>query len=679
MMDDGWHKPEVNRNSVWRAYVDEFETGHAAGLLQEMAQNSFDAYPPGTKMKDTRIVIRYDADARVLMWRDYDTRGMPHCGECTWGERSDGKPCVSSKCSWGAFHNMGYSVKDGAFALGSRGMGKALMLLAGNKTIVRTTLPDGTQMASEWEKKEDWLWRNAPELKKELTPPGTEIETDGVVDAVHESLIKFDGVVSELQERWFRPLEQGAQITYVLVKGGEKYRREVTAPRWPPLDTSQGEAKPKTILPKVVVKFYGEVLGELRDVHLFMAKQPFDPEDPTWGIAIVKNDKQTITRFRDFPPEIPDEIRRRIFGWCNAVCTEEKPFLRAAENSTHNNYIVSDTVYVYKAVKKELRTISRRLAEPFLGAGGEKVTEKEADEGKELLVMLNEALAAVPEFNLFGPGLDPPPPPPVERRDYIYLSRVVFEKRSYTRGEHVAVKAVIKNPTPNEVFVRANFEHYDPTPVVVGNHDDGTIIMPGTADDPATKEVGWDLAIDPTLAPGIHWIQVSLADVKEQPLRTKEGDEIKARHWLYVEVEPPTIARDRKMGEGGAKGFNNYQWFKKRELAETFEAYIDMSQMAAFVNRCGKRLEYAIQTSKSKRAYAPMIAQLVGEKIVEELLERDLNAKDAWKADEVRKAVLRLEGNRARFVREMIRVVNRYEGKSEKSSKLTAAEASVSG
>ena len=126
------------------------------------------------------------------------------------------------------------------------------------------------------------------------------------------------------------------------------------------------------------------------------------------------------------------------------------------------------------------------------------------------------------------------------------------------------------------------------------------------------------------------------------------------------------------------KGFNNYQWFKKPDLAETFEAYIDMSQMAAFVNRCGKRLEYAIQSSKSKRAYAPMIAQLVGEKIVEELLERELNAKDVWKADEVRKAVLRIEGNHARFVREMIRVVNKYEGKSEKLPKLTAAEASVS-
>src|SRR5207247_9081599 len=212
MIDDSWHKPEVNRHSVWRAYVDEFETGHATGLLQEMAQNSFDAYAPGTAMKDMRILIRYDADARVLTWRDLGTRGMPHCEECTWGERPDGKPCVSSRCSWGAFHNMGYSVKDGALALGSRGMGKALTLLAGSKTIVRTSLPDGTRMASEWEKKEDWLWRNAPELIAELSAPGTEIETSGVVDAVHETLIRLAAAVAELRERWLRPLEEGPQM-----------------------------------------------------------------------------------------------------------------------------------------------------------------------------------------------------------------------------------------------------------------------------------------------------------------------------------------------------------------------------------------------------------------------------------------------------------------------------------
>jgi hypothetical protein len=632
-----------------------------------MAQNSFDAYPPNTKLKDMRIVIRYDADARVLTWRDYDTRGMPHCPECVWGERPDGKLCVNATCSWGAFHNMGYSVKDGEMAIGSRGMGKALVLLAGKKTTVRTTLPDTAYMASSWEKGDDWLWRNAPELAKQLSAPGTEIETSDVVDAVHKTLLDADGVVREMQERWFLPLEEGARLTFILVEDGKTTRREISKPKWPPLDLSQGDSKARLSLPKVVVKLYGENLGELHDIHLFMAKQPFDEEDPRWGIAIVKNGRQTITRFREFPQEIPDEIRRRIYGWCNAICTTEKPFLKAAENATHTGYIVSDTVYVYKAVKQTLRSISKKLAEPFLSAGGEKVTEKEAQEAKELLVMLNEALAAVPEFNLFGPGPEPPPPPPPEAKDYIYLSRIDFANKSYQRGEHVSVKAIIKNPTPKEIFVRVNFEHYDPTPVVVDNLEEGVIMPQGSQEDPSTREVIWNLEIDPSLAPGIHWVQVALSDVRQEPLRNKKGEPIKARHSLYVEVEPPRITRGRQGQDGGAnQGFVNYQWFKRADLADTFEAYIDMSQMAAFVNRRGRRLEYAVQMSKSKRAHAPMIAELVGEKILEQLLERELNTKDAWKADEVRKVVLQLEMSRAKFVREMIKIVNKTDRKGAK-------------
>lgn len=670
MASEGWHRPEVNRHVVWKNYVDQFEGGHAAGLLQEAGQNSFDAYPPGTPQKGMKIAIKYDAGERVLKWRDFDTRGMPHCNDCKWGELSDGKPCVNGKCPWGAFHNMGYSVKDGGLSLGSRGMGKSLTLLAGARTIVRTMLPNGKFNASEWEKKDDWVWRNAPELVKPLSAPGTEIETTGVVDSVHNDLVNMEYVVAELQERWFRPLEEGAQISYNLVKGGKTLHKDIPKPTWPALDTTHGEAKAKLLLPKVVIKYQGEVLGELQNVHVFLAKKPFDDDDPRWGIAIVKNGKQTITRFREFPGEIPGDIARRIYGWCDAACTDDKPFLKEAENSTHTGYTVNHNTY--RAVKRELRSISKKLVEPFLSAGGEKINEKEAAEAKELLSVINDALAEIPELNLFGKGpiVTPPPKTP---KDYIYLSRVDFEKKSYTRGEHVKVKAVIKNPTSKEVIVLANFEHYDPTPVVVADFNDGAVMPAGTIEAPSTKEVVWDCVIDPSLAPGIHWIQVTLADVGKAPLLDKEGNPTKMRHALYVEVKPPEIKKPGT-GEGGSKGFSNYQWFKRPDLADSFEAYIDLSQMAAFVNRRGRRLEYFVSSAKSKRAHWPVVAELVGEKIVEQVLERELSVKDTWKSEEVRKVVLQLEAGKATFVRQMVKIVAKLEGKDKKTAGSADAE-----
>jgi len=48
------------------------------------------------------------------------------------------------------------------------------------------------------------------------------------------------------------------------------------------------------------------------------------------------------------------------------------------------------------------------------------------------------------------------------------------------------------------------------------------------------------------------------------------------------------------------------------------------------------------------------VAELVGEKIVEQRLEARLSEKDDWKADDVRKLVESLESNRAKLVRLMI-------------------------
>jgi hypothetical protein len=157
---------------------------------------------------------------------------------------------------------------------------------------------------------------------------------------------------------------------------------------------------------------------------------------------------------------------------------------------------------------------------------------------------------------------------------------------------------------------------------------------------------------------------VALQTVDGKPLTDKEGSPIQLGHWLYVEVEPPVITKSGG-GEGASSGFNNYQWFKRPDLADSYEAWIDPTQMAAFVNRKGRRLEYFATSAKSKRAYWPVVAELVGEKIVEHLLEREMTTKDTWKTDEVRKVVGDLEKARTKLVREMVRLVAKAEGKEK--------------
>ena len=133
-----WNSPQVNKKGVMKAYVDEYDN-HANGILQEDSQNGFDAYAKGTRIKDMKIEFKYDADQKILYYRDFKTAGMPHCSECEWGIRPDKTPCINDECSWGCYHNLAYSGKTG-FSLGSRGMGKSLRIESGERTIVNTTL-----------------------------------------------------------------------------------------------------------------------------------------------------------------------------------------------------------------------------------------------------------------------------------------------------------------------------------------------------------------------------------------------------------------------------------------------------------------------------------------------------------------------------------------------------------
>jgi hypothetical protein len=658
-----WHTPQVNKDKVWRGYVDSYDD-HAFGILQEDGQNSFDAYLADVLAKEMKVVIKYDADKRVLYHRDFKTSGMGHCRECHWGIRDGSVECTNSECGWGCFHNMGYSGKGG-MALGSRGMGKALQLLAGDRMVVRTTLPDGRHQASLWERvRGDWQWRFAPEFDQKLSSPGTELMTFNVVDRVHGRFLETEEIVSELQERWFRLLEQGAKIEYILVRNGRKKRVVVKAPRTPELDKTQGLGKARLTRRRVIVKYQGQRLGELRNLTIFLAAKPFKQADRSWGIAIVKNGKQTITRFKEFPEEIPERIRKRVFGYCDAICTREEPFLQDAENAQHTGYQWSHTTY--KAVRRELRAIVREFVQPFLRAGGERVTEKEQKEAMKILEVLNKALEAVPEFGLFGKeGISRSRKVETSTKDYIYLSRIELENRSYSRGEIAQIRAVIKNPTPREVLVKSTFEHFDPTPVVVEFGEEGVVVPPGTPEKPGTKSVDWQVSFERDQAPGVHWIQVALHDVKGQPLTDDEADPIRMRRHLYCELEPRRITRTRsgtgspkdERGTGGGEGafgLAAIQWFKKPDLRDSVEAYVDMTQAVAFVNLKGRRLEFARSISKNRKGYWPVVAEVISEKMLEIKAGLDAGEKEEWQAEEVKNKMIELEQLKAKLLRKVV-------------------------
>ena len=132
--NDDWILPDVYREGVMRAYAEEYEN-RAVGLIQELGQNSFDAYPENTNPKKMKILIKYDGDKRIFSWRDINSTGMGHCDECEWGLLSNTRQCKNKSCDWGMYHNIARSGKSGQ-KLGSRGLGKSLPLESGSSNFI---------------------------------------------------------------------------------------------------------------------------------------------------------------------------------------------------------------------------------------------------------------------------------------------------------------------------------------------------------------------------------------------------------------------------------------------------------------------------------------------------------------------------------------------------------------
>lgn len=661
-----WNSPQVNRKGVMKAYVDEY-SNHAYGILQEDTQNGFDAYPEGTLPKEMKIQFKYDADKMILYYRDFRTNGMAHCSECEWGTRSDDTPCTNDGCGWGCYHNLAYSGKSG-HSLGSRGMGKSLRIESGEKTIVNTTLSDGRSMASIWQIVEgDWKWGLSPEDTKNLSQPGTEIITYGIKENVHNELVQHKKVVQQLQEKWFRLIDQGAEIQYILIKNSKMRRIVVPKMKYPPVEKSEKEKPTRMKKNRIVVKSYGKRVGELRNFEIYYAKEPFDDEDPRHGIAIVKNGKQTITRYNQFPTDIPEDIRRRIFGHVDADCQKE-PFLNEAENSTHTGYRLTDSTW--KAVRTQLNRIIKEFAQPFIKAGGERVTAKEQREAQEILVIINKALSEIPELQIFGlRGEGPSGSVESKPKSHPYISRLEPNNKRFNWGDTINVRVVVKNPLGKEIVTRIEFNFFDPTPVVIRDGSSSLLLLKGAPENPYTSEEKWAINVDDSMVPGIHWIQVELKDKDKNPILNDKGKPEKVRASVYIEQDPATIHRRPRRGTGmkerpgdirgdtGEGGLANLQFFKRSDNPD-LEAYIEMARAAAFVNRYGRRYRFLLKGSNKKATPWLAVGEVIAEKLIERKSEFDIEeGEETWSAEDVKSKLKEIEDMKIKFLKAFMEAI----------------------
>lgn len=661
-----WNSPQVKRKGVMKVYVDEYPN-HAYGILQEDAQNGFDAYPEGAIPREMKIQFKYDVDKKTLYYRDFKTNGMAHCSECEWGTRSDGKPCTNEGCGWGCYHNLAYSGKSG-LSLGSRGMGKSLRIESGEKTIVNTTLPDGRSMASVWQIVDgDWKWRLSPEDTKELSQPGTEIITYGIKENVHNELIQQKKVVQQLQEKWFRLIDQGAEIQYILAKNSNMRRIVVPKMKYLPVERSEREKPTKMKKSRIVVKSYGKRVGELKNLEIYYAKEPFGDEDPRYGIAIVKNGKQTITRYNQFPTDIPENIRRRIFGNVDADCQKE-PFLNEAENSTHTGYRFTDPTW--KAVRSQLNKIIKEFVQPFIKAGGERVTAEEQKEAQEILVVINRALSEIPELQIFGlRGEGPSGSVESKPKSHPYISRLEPNNKRFNWGDIIDAKAVVKNPIRKEIVIRIEFNFFDPTPVVIRDGSFSLLLPKGAPENPYTLEVKWTINVDDSMVPGIHWIQAELRDKDNNPILNEKGKPEKIMASVHIEQDPTIIHRRPRRGTGtrerkgdirgdiGEGGLANLQFFKRPDNLD-LEAFIDMVRASAFVNRAGRRYQFLLKGSSKKSTPWLAIGEVIAEKLIEKKSEFDIEeGEEMWPAEDVKSKLKEIEDMKIKFLRAFMEAI----------------------
>lgn len=627
MVEDEWILPDISREGVLKSYSEEYEN-QGAGLIQELGQNSFDAYPLNTDPSNMKIIIQYNADERVLSWRDFNSTGMSHCNDCDWGiDKTTGNPCKNRNCDWSMYHNIARSGKSG-LKLGSRGLGKSLPLQSGKELNILTKTIDNKAMASIWKRieilkdEEEYHWK----LDKTLSPDqwnqsGTEVRIINTFDKIHSYFLDVNQVIIDIQNRWRNMIDKGAHITFMLINNGKKVRRVIKPFKEIVTMESLKDTTNPLKIPSEYVKLGGKIIGEMRNIQFGLSKDPFDEDDPRFGIALVKNGIQTIDIIKDVQNwrKIPDELRYRIYGSIDIICTQERPFLNEAEKATHTGY--RNHPY-FTQVKRQINDRLKRFIEPYIIDGKTKkgiqpITRIEKADAEDIKEIWNVILSDIPELNNFweGGGKGDQPLPPPENKDFPYVSRIEFENKKWKIGDSVPLKAIIKNPMQKEITLNVQWELRDTAPVTIQEQKDPILLRGGKLDNPYTFEVNWRVNINNSMIPGMYGIRVSLLDSFDNSYKDSNGNiypQTKMTRVLYIEEEPIVIKRKPRTRGGKGKGrpkeiIKKVVPFRDPDDPD-YECSFEKGIMLMRINLEGRRYKYLTESSQHldrKRKWLP--------------------------------------------------------------------------
>jgi hypothetical protein len=556
---------------VMEAYADDYPN-KAHGLVQEAIQNAIDARATPLGFKDVAITIRYDPQSRILSIRDHGTTGMSHCGKCEWGLRKDAPDgCHEKDCKWGNFHYLGGESKTSG-SLGYRGMGKSLMLVAGERLTVRTTVAPGItpggRMASQWDRQdEDWYWTPKPEAAPGVaSAPGSEFIVEGVKDEQHHLLQDSDSIRTNIGLTWFPAIEKGVRIRFGY---NENSLERVGSFRFPDVEVGPSNQKVIRQRASIPVTVGRQIVGELTDLELRLARDVV-PEELR-GIALVRNGSQVIERISSWGRKLPPELQDRLYGWVSYETSEERPFLHICEKPGHRGFSPHP---FYRRVKELLQAQVEDFLLPFAKATLKpNVTEKDRKRAALNLSIIQKALEEIPDFNPWsGEGTTPrhreklPPP------DHPYISRLALDKESYARGDVVKASVVILNPTAvHQSAIHLTIEALDPglSQLVVQERPawELPLLGPSHGDEKGRIECDVEIPITQDFLSGRNWIRATLFNRPRSPSAPNDAAPISETLWdrfghaLWIEETPKKHRRAAPMGgdvgEHGKQGTLN--------------------------------------------------------------------------------------------------------------------------
>ena len=666
----------TNTERVLQSYVDSFHIGHAAGIIGEIGyQNPIDAARAGD-VANVRVSVWYHHEKRILKIRDKGTKGLDDCSQCCWGLVKDEitgeeTQCQNYKdCNWSVFFSLAQKGKK-AGDLGSRGQGKSLVAMAGeNGFTVRTKIAtEGSthkSMAAYFRPKEGisgaWEWGLLPE--EAWGPdeaPGTEIEVRGIKKNIAEDLGAPQKIVSEyVLPYWFPSIKKGMELT-LNITGQKKItvNKQMVDGLFPKVT----DKKKKTI-GAIDVKVRKKSYGKLKDFHLFLAED----ELPEYlrGIALIKSDRQVITRVTNFGI-IDRSLQNRIFGW-----VDTGRVLDIAEEPNHLAYRENEAVV--KKAYEQIRDCAKDFLEPFnkeLNSG--KVTKKDNQRAQDIMEAVNLALQDIPEFNPWSEGEEPGPDSDsknvgdnnekerikARERKAPWISSIKLDPSvrnfsgGYEVGDDVIGRITISNPIdaepPNLSLTwkacNLSFETVEESTLDV--QEFGIIPRPISKDEPGkiVHEFTFNIRTgEGAFRRGKNWFVV-LLDEQNLDGELKRID--KRRHAFHIGKKPPP----KQKGSSGSDFIRNIVPVNFESDPAGKDVYLSMSDQTVYAfKKTGPTIAPFWGNGAQHQVAVRNLFQAIGDEVMKEIVTRkiadlndDLNAANITGENGVMEDVLKLK------------------------------------